>query len=339
MSNSDLPSQITDAIAGIPKALVPASLKALDRLIGAAVDIPVAWMAQYTGKIDAKTASYKLVEGAIAEAVAKEVVKDEATVQRALSALISREYRKQSNREAVAAAMVDDLRANKEAPTSTEQEPTKDPDPVLIEEDWLNVFERYAEDASTDKMQGLWGRVLAGEIRKPGSYSMRTLRFLSEFSQADALAFSEFSSLCFGDLAPNALVKPKDTKNIKDLVYLESIGLVQGAYPSLNKTIGFNKDGRTYLMEGNIVIIFEGGASSQLSIPCCVLTSLGQELLKLIPARDVRTVARNVAKAIKSDKTIAAYLAILIPETQQLLQMETLWQRASEEAAPSSPSN
>jgi hypothetical protein len=48
---SNLPAQIADAVTGIPKALVPACVMALDRLIGAAVDIPVAWLAQKKAQI------------------------------------------------------------------------------------------------------------------------------------------------------------------------------------------------------------------------------------------------------------------------------------------------
>ena len=67
---SNLPAQIADAIASVPKALVPGVVKALDRLLGAAIDIPVAKLAQVKAKIDAQTESYKLVEASIATSAA-----------------------------------------------------------------------------------------------------------------------------------------------------------------------------------------------------------------------------------------------------------------------------
>jgi hypothetical protein len=110
--------------------------------------------------------------------------------------LLAKEYRQQGNREAVAREFLNDLQQTEELPTqSTEPAPE-------LDDDWLNVFERYAGDASTDRMQRLWGRVLAGEVRRPGRFSIRTLRFLSEFSQQDALLFADFCTSAFGGIAP-----------------------------------------------------------------------------------------------------------------------------------------
>lgn len=52
-------------------------VKALDRLLGSAVDIPVAWLAQKKAKIDAQTESYQLVEASIAQATALEAADPE----------------------------------------------------------------------------------------------------------------------------------------------------------------------------------------------------------------------------------------------------------------------
>ena len=186
---SNLPAQIAKAVSGIPSALVPSAVKALDRLIGAAVDIPTAWLAQKKTKIEAQTQAYSAVEAAISHTVATEAGADPEIVQQALNVLVRKEYRKQVNRQAVSEAMIEDLRSQSEIPN--------EPAPDSIDDDWLNVFERYAEDASTERMQNLWGRVLGGELRDPGKYSMRTLRFLSEFSQVDAQLFAELSLKAF----------------------------------------------------------------------------------------------------------------------------------------------
>lgn len=240
---SNLPAQIAEALVSIPKGLTPRVVKALDRLLGAAVDVPVAWLAQKKAKIDAQTESYKLVETAIAQAVATGAGADEETAQRAMTVLVRKEYRKQVNREAVATAMVQDLREQAaNAETSDQTTPSAE-----LDEDWLNVFERYAEDASSDRLQGLWGRVLAGELRKPGRYSARTLRFLSEFSQADALTFENFSKFAFADAAPKELAAPADRTDIRHLIYLESSGLIQGASTGLQRTITFNELGVSFI--------------------------------------------------------------------------------------------
>src|SRR5208283_1459027 len=57
----------------------------------------------------------------------------------------------------------------------------------------LNIFERYAEDASSETMRALWARVLAGEIRRPGQFSLRTLRFMSELDATTAKLFESYA--------------------------------------------------------------------------------------------------------------------------------------------------
>lgn len=324
---TNLPVQITEALTGIPKALIPASVKALDRLIGAAVEIPVAWLAQKKAQIDAQTQAYTLVEKAIADAAANFVGGDAETVQNAVNVLVRKAYKTQVNRESVAAAMLEDLRGR----PAEEQTEATSPSSGKLDEDWLNVFERYAEDASTERMQNLWGRVLAGEIRKPGRYSMRTLRFLSEFSQADGLTFAEFCTSAFGDAAPAILVKPDNKEDIRDLIYLESSGLIQGASGlGLQVTQTFDSAGRMYLREGPLVIVINGTPGESVQYPVCVLTPLGQELLSLLPARDARASARRVANAIKSPALKSALLTTITGQEGRLIPMEILWQEQSD---------
>ena len=47
-----------------------------------------------------------------------------------------------------------------------------------IDEDWLFAWRDYAGRVSTEDLQKLWGNVLAGEVKSPGTYSVRTLEFI-----------------------------------------------------------------------------------------------------------------------------------------------------------------
>lgn len=114
MSNPDdtgnLPAPITAAMAGIPAALVPASVKALDRLIGAAVDIPVAWLEYQKAKIVSRTEAFRTIDGAITKSAAAKVEADQQLADRALGSLVRKSYRQLGNKEAVGLAMLDDMR-------------------------------------------------------------------------------------------------------------------------------------------------------------------------------------------------------------------------------------
>ena len=59
--------------------------------------------------------------------------------------------------------------------------------------DWTARFFGEVQDVSSADMQVLWGRVLAGEVRTPGTTSMRTLGILKD---VDATTARLFSRLC-----------------------------------------------------------------------------------------------------------------------------------------------
>jgi hypothetical protein len=75
------------------------------------------------------------------------------------------ERRKLENRAATTKAALDDMDAN---PTTADAQ-------AEIEDDWLNFFVRISEDKSSEELQQLFGRILSGEIRRPGSFSLRAL--------------------------------------------------------------------------------------------------------------------------------------------------------------------
>lgn len=307
-------------VAGIPNALVPSCLKALDRLLGAAVDFPVALIKRETAKIDAQTKAFEIVELAIAKSAGESAGTDTAMVDRALKVLVRKEYRKQSNREAVAAEAVGELKVDPplaaEAPIA--QEPPS--------EDWLNVFERFAEDASTERMQGLWGRVLAGEIRRPGRFSLRTLRFLSEFSQSDAVLFAEICSFAVGQLLLKALVMPEEIKDIRHLMQLEAAGLISDATGlGLTFQLTFDVTGHVMLDEENLLLVFRGEPNTTIKLQCLSLTPLGVEVMALIPNRDSRDAMRKVAQAAKSPQITAAFIGHRQASSTQVNFIEQLW--------------
>lgn len=303
--SSNLPAQIAAAIAGIPPALVPACVKALDRLIGAAVDIPVAWFEYQKAKIVSRTEAFRTIDEAITTKAATKAGASEEFADRALKSLVRKSYRQLDNKEAVSAAMLEDL-----GKSPADKEDAKI-EPPPIDDDWLNVFERYAEDASTERMQKLWGRVLAGQIRAPGKYSLRTLRFLSEFSQDDAASFSSFGNLVFSDFSPRSLAIPYRGSDMRNLLNLESSGLIQGISGSaVENSSTFNSKGHIYIKEGPLTILLTGPVGGFIKYPIVGLTPLGIELLTLLPNRDVIQAARVVAASINQHPVSGAYLMV-----------------------------
>lgn len=61
--------------------------------------------------------------------------------------------------------------------------------PDSVEEDWITRFFNIVKDVSAEEMQFLWGKILAGEIAKPNSFSLRTLETIRNISPDEAKLF------------------------------------------------------------------------------------------------------------------------------------------------------
>ena len=143
-----------------------------------------------------------------------------ALEDRALERSIKQEARKQQNYENI---------IEKTLPLITDEAK-----PEGIDDDWLAYFFESCSTVSDEKMQSLWARLLAGEVEKTGSFSKRTVDFISKMSFEEAALFND---LCqFGVFVDGNLllfVRPyKDNKlfetsiNYSALMSLEAIGLV-----------------------------------------------------------------------------------------------------------------
>ena len=59
-----------------------------------------------------------------------------------------------------------------------------------VENDWIVNFFDKSRIVSDEQMQDLWSRILAGEANAPGTYSKRTVNFLSDLDKVDADLFA-----------------------------------------------------------------------------------------------------------------------------------------------------
>lgn len=58
-----------------------------------------------------------------------------------------------------------------------------------VDNDWITRFFNIAKDISNEEMQYVWGKLLAGEIKKPRTFSVRTLEVLKNLTQQEAISF------------------------------------------------------------------------------------------------------------------------------------------------------
>lgn len=142
---------------------------------------------------------------------------DPELAARAVENLLPSLVRRQENKDAVLEAALEDLRQSPPNEQDTASGNEK------IEGAFLNRFERYAEEASTDELRARWGRVLATEVRRPGSVSNRVLRIVDEM---DAVTATLFEALCKSQIdnsIPSCLVPALDVPALAKLLSADLI--------------------------------------------------------------------------------------------------------------------
>jgi hypothetical protein len=116
-------------------------------------------------------------------------------------------------------------------------------DPDRVDDDWIVYYLDKARLVSDEEMQNLWAKILAGESNSPGSYSKRTLDFLSTLEKREAYDFTTLGSLVVyhtdSPTYPLPLIFTQDlayptTKGLSylNLDNLEAIGLIKSVFPS-----------------------------------------------------------------------------------------------------------
>lgn len=183
---SDAASEI---MSGIPVPIQKSFFKAFGQLCTAAVDVPVSYLEGKASENRAESSARVALIQANAKQIAEKMSVNPAYVQVASEKFSRKIVREQLNLDDIVRIASDDI---KNKATSSEQLQSA-PDDVTISDDWLNAFEKEAVQKSSDEMKMLFGKILAGEIRRPSSFSIRTLKLLS---QLDNQAASIFHKLC-----------------------------------------------------------------------------------------------------------------------------------------------
>ena len=220
------------------------AIAAFDRLVGGLID----WLAAYPiGKEREAQARAEGQEALIraTDAAALRLLQGQDELGKArLENFLRNEYRKQDNHFAVASYAMDDLlNTPPSSPkTSDTEEALSGGESPSLDEDWMNLFSDYAARASSDRLREQWGRILAGEIRKPGTFSFLTLRVVAEMTADLARSFQEIYRLSI----ENFVAQPKEFSGqvLEDYGNLEAIGLLQGG---LHRSLPVQPDGFAYI--------------------------------------------------------------------------------------------
>ncbi len=174
-----------------------------------------------------------------------------------------------------------------------------------VDEDWIARFFNTIENISNEQMQQLWAKILAGEIKQPNSYSLRTLDLLKNLSFKEAEMFSKVASFAISGaekmfiLSDNKILKDKLDISFSDLLLLQDLDLIHST--QLNLAYDVVPKTKAHMVYGNELIEIQFNDSAPaINLPVYVFTIIGTELLKLVDIPKNLEYISEIAKAVKT---------------------------------------
>ena len=299
----------------LPTWIARNASKAFRQLCSAAVEWPSAFFRGKASERQAITEANTKITETVTDQIIQQINVPPEYAQIAVGKHIEKIIGEQVNLDKISAIAADELNkeqsdnsekniseSNEQQPSDSTSQDTNGGEAKAINDVWLNIFETQARPQSTEEGQLLFGRILAGEIRNPGSYSMLTLKTLGELDQNMATLFKRLCSMCIAfenmdgrcildarvptlDYDPKRNGLSRYGLNSDQLNMLNEYGLIIPDYDSqLSSDLLWRLEGSRHLVfrhQGDYFgLSWQGSAvPSLLSIP---LSGVGRELLRIV---------------------------------------------------------
>ena len=230
---------------------------------------------QIKREADAQAYAIRVIGKAQADVDADTRIIEVETEERISRRLAARETKRQQNIDAVVEMAANNL---KEGSVSE--------DPVDI--DWATRFFGIVQDVSREEMQLLWARILAKEIERPSSFSMRTLEVLRNITFAEAAVFERVAQFVLSQNGhflynDNSVLERFGVRYV-DLALMKECGLLQaGDFVSKNFDSKPDGDMVTGFVYGKYIMLMTiSQGTKTVQIPIALLTQVGQEIFSLL---------------------------------------------------------
>ena len=235
------------------------TIKAFNQLCSAAIKIPIACIEGFESEIRAESEARVNIISATGKQIEEQINVDTEFAKVAIQKYGSKIIREQINIDKVCKVAAGQLQSEATLHSNNNQTTKEIP---AIDDDWLNSFEKEASQKSTEEMQLLFGRILAGEISQPSSFSIKTVKLIGQLDSRTANLFRLLCSLS---------ISLRDANNIIDARVL-SIG--GNAASNSLQNYGLNFDKLNVLQEYGLII---SDYNSYMNYGMCV--AIGETVL------------------------------------------------------------
>jgi hypothetical protein len=158
----------------------------------------------------------------------------------------------------------------------------------LPNDTWVRRFIENASQARETTVQEMWGRVLAGEIKRPGSFSLRALGIVANLTPVEAHLFEQVAKqvvLCkwygFIPALDDQYLKTKGT-GLGTFHFLSDSGLTNDTPVRLNIVVANETEALFDYGKGRGIHVVQKSPPIAVWQDCWTLTSDGVQLVSLI---------------------------------------------------------
>lgn len=166
-------------------------------------------------------------------------------------------------------------------------EDQQEPPEQDVDDDWLYRWKENASKVSIEDLQQIWGKVLAGEVKSPGTYSLRTLEFLKNISQEEARLIENVAQFNISGCIARDETEIFEKYNLKfgDFIALQELGIVHGV-EAIGMAIKYSSSIsdsflKVIMSNGRALLITHEDASKKVSIKAYGVSNLGKQVLLL----------------------------------------------------------
>ncbi len=178
-----------------------------------------------------------------------------------------------------------------------------------VDPDWFTQFRKRAGDVSNETMQRLWGHILAGEVKQPGSYSLHTMALLGRLSQEDAKLIATASALkienfIFRGSTNQMGFLDQFGLNFEQCLTLSHLGIIHSVDPTGVSLIWkIEKQGHSVLFDHHNRAVKVTGTEKCITfrVSAYPLTPIGKELCSLGSFSANEKYLREFAQALKAE--------------------------------------
>ncbi len=188
---------LPEELSKMPSATRRRFLKAFKQLCFDSVDIPSSWLLEQVSKLKRTSEDRESTIPNVKTEIDDDPVGNIDFNLRSSAQFVSKIFREQANLDAVISVAAQELASDMSEHSSSleeqQQESSKE-----IDDEWLNEFEDQARNKSSEEMRMIFSKILSGEVSKPGSFSIKTIKLVS---QLDSNVARLFQTLCSNSIS------------------------------------------------------------------------------------------------------------------------------------------